>query len=370
MSDTYAGQTDELLINMGPQHPSTHGVLRVLLRLDGEIVLDADPDIGYLHSSLEKIGEAKTWQQFVPYTDRFDYLSAINNEFAFVRAVEKLLGVRVTERCEYIRVIMAELQRIASHLMYFTSMGLDTGAVTVYLHCFRDRERLIDLFEDATGQRLLYHYLRIGGVRNDLPHDFVARVRDFIDYFPARLQEYDNLLTRNRVFRGRMEGIATISREEAVRHGMSGPCLRACGVDHDLRKIIGYSVYPQFEFEVPVYDTCDAMARHLVRCDEMVQSLRILKQATDKLPDGETNVKVPRVIKPEPGAVYERIEGPRGEVGCYLISDGSDKPLRMRWRPPSYFNLQPLPQLMRGGYVADTVVAIASLDIMLGDIDK
>ncbi len=363
-------ETDELIVNMGPQHPSTHGVLRVVLHLDGEVVVDAIPDIGYLHSSLEKIGERLTWVQYLPYTDRYDYLSAINNEFAYVRAVEKLLGIQVTERCEVIRVIMAEMQRIASHLMYFSAMGLDVGAITVYLHCFRDRERLIDLFENTTGQRLLYHYLRIGGLRNDLPYDFVEGLRSFIQYFPARLKEYDNLLTKNRIFRARMEGIAKISPEKAIRYGMSGPCLRACGIAHDLRKVLGYGAYPQFDFDIPCHDGCDAMSRHLVRCEEMAESLRILEQAADKLPGGEVSVKVPRNLKPPAGAIYERVEGARGEVGCYLVSDGSDKPFRVRWRPPSHFNLQPLPELMRGGYVADTVIAIAALDIMLGDVDK
>ena len=370
--DTVAPElvSDQLIINMGPQHPSTHGVLRVVLTVDGERIVDADPDIGYLHSSMEKIGERKTWVQFLPYTDRFDYLSAINNEFAYVRAVERLLGIEVTERCDHIRVIMAEMQRSVSHLMYFTAMGLDVGAITVYMYCFRDRERLIDLFENTTGQRLLYHYFRIGGLRNDLALDFVEGLRAFIEYFPAKLREYNNLLTDNRIFRGRMEGVAVLAPELAVRYGQSGPCLRACGIAHDLRKTVGYSVYPQLEFDIPTYDTCDAVARHLVRCDEMVQSLRILEQALDKLPAGEVNVKMPRSIRPDPGAVYERVEGARGEVGCYVVSDGSEKPLRLKWRPPSYYNLQPLPELMRGGYVADGVVAIAALDIMLGDVDK
>lgn len=370
MSETHAGQTEELFVNMGPQHPSTHGVLRVVLRLDGELVKDADVHIGYLHSSLEKIGERKTWAQVLPYTDRFDYLSPITNEFAYVRAVERLLGIQVTERCEYIRVLFSEMQRIASHLMYFTAMGLDTGATTVYLHCFRDRERIVDLMEHATGQRLLYHYFRIGGLRNDLPVDFCDGVRDLIAYLPAKFREYESLLTKNRIFRARMEGMSYLPPERALSYGMCGPCLRACGFAHDLRKLLGYSVYPEFEFDIPVYDTCDAMARHLVRCDEMWQSLRIMEQALDKMPGGEVSVKVPRSIKPEPGTVNERIEGARGEVACYLVSDGSDKPLRMHWRPPSYYNLQPLPELMRGGYVADTVVAIAALDIMLGDVDK
>lgn len=370
MSQQHRGQTEELLINMGPQHPSTHGVLRVVLRLDGELVNDADVHVGYLHSSLEKIGEAKTWAQYVPYSDRFDYLSAITNEFAYVRAVEKLLGIQVTERCEYIRVIMAELQRIASHLMYLTAMGLDTGATTVYLHCFRDRERVVDVLENVTGQRLLYHYFRIGGLRNDLPADFADSIRDLLEYLPPKFKEYENLLTKNRIFRARMEGMSYLPPERAVSYGQCGPCLRACGFAHDLRKLLGYSAYPQFDFDIPVYDTCDAMARHLVRCDELIQSLRIVQQAVDKLPGGEINVKVPRNIKPEPGTVNERIEGARGEIGCYLVSDGGDKPARMHWRPASYYNLQPLPDLMRGGYVADTVVAIAALDIMLGDVDK
>lgn len=362
--------TEEILLNMGPQHPSTHGVLRVVLRLDGERVIDAQPDIGYLHSSLEKIGEQLTWAQYIPYTDRYDYLSPLTNELVYVRAVERLLGIEVTERCEYIRVMMAELQRLISHLMYFTAMGLDTGATTVYLHCFRDRERLSDLLEHVTGQRMLYNYLRIGGVRDDLPYDFAEELRSFLDYFPAKLREYNNLLTKNRIFRGRMENVAVLEPEMAIRYGQCGPCLRACGVAQDLRKTPGYSVYPEFDFDIPVFDTCDAMARHLVRCEEMVQSLRILEQALDKLPGGEVSVKVPRSIKPDPGVVYERVEGPRGEVACYLVSDGGEKPLRVHWRPPSYYNLQPLPELMRGGYVADTVIAIAALDIMLGDVDK
>lgn len=377
MADTDL-RTDELVVNMGPQHPSTHGVLRVVLRLDGETVLDADPDIGYLHSSLEKIAEANTWPAYVPYADRYDYLAAITNELAYVRAVEKLLGIEVTRRCEVVRVIVAELQRLASHLMYMTAMGLDVGATTVYLLCFRERERVVQMLEDASGQRLLYHYLRIGGLRNDLPAGFVDDLKAFIADFPGRLQELNNLLTHNRIFRGRMEGVAVIGPEQAVRYGMSGPCLRACGYDHDLRKVLGYGIYPELDFEVPVYSTCDAMARHLVRMDEMVQSIRILEQAIGRLPgrDPETgefppvSVKVPRVLKPEPGSVYERIEGPRGEVGCYAISTGAEKPARVHWRPPSYYNLQPLPVLMRGGYVADTVVAIAALDIMLGDVDK
>jgi NADH-quinone oxidoreductase subunit D len=370
--------TDELIVNMGPQHPSTHGVLRVVLRLDGETVLDADPDIGYLHSSLEKIAEANTWAAYVPYADRYDYLAAITNEFAYVRAVEKLLGIEVTRRCEVVRVICAELQRLASHLMYLTAMGLDVGATTVYLLAFRERERIVQMLEDASGQRLLYHYFRIGGLRNDLPAGFVEDLRAFLADFPGRLRELNNLLTHNRIFRGRMEGVAALPADRAVRYGMSGPCLRACGFEHDLRKLLGYSIYPELDFDIPVYDTCDAMARHLVRMDEMAESMRILEQGIRLLPgaDPETgefppvSVKVPRVLKPEPGSVFERIEGPRGEVGCYAISSGADKPSRIHWRPPSYYNLQPLPELMRGGYVADTVVAIAALDIMLGDVDK
>ncbi len=362
--------TEELLINMGPQHPSTHGVLRLVLTLDGERVVEAVPHIGYLHSSMEKIAEASTYQQYVPYADRYDYLNAMGNEFAYVRAVEKLCGIEVTPRCEYIRVIMAEMNRIASHLVYFGCLGLDSGAWTPFLYCFREREVVLQLFEDTSGQRLLYHYLRIGGLRNDLPAHFCDKLAEFLDYFPDRIKEYDDLLTYNVIFRNRLEGTGQLSQELCRRYSISGPNVRGSGIPYDVRRVVGYSIYPQLEFDIPTQEEGDAFARHLVRVEEMRQSVRILKQCLEKLPEGEINVKVPRKLKPVVGEVFERLESPRGELGCYLVSDGSEKPWRLHWRAPSFYNLQVLPELVRGAYVADIVIILGSIDIVLPDIDR
>lgn len=369
MEEPRVGTTEELLVNMGPQHPSTHGVLRVALRLDGEKVLGADPDIGYLHSSMEKIAERLDYRQYVSYTDRFDYLNAMGNEFCYVRAVERLAGLTVTPRCEYLRVIMAELNRIASHLLYFGAIGIDTGATTAFLHVFREREVIYDLFEWVSGQRLLYHYLRIGGVRNDLPDGWIELCHRLLDLLPGRFEEYDNLLTRNRIFVGRTRGIGVTSAEEALEYGLTGPCLRACGVAYDLRKLDAYSVYPELDFEVCVEEGGDCLARHLVRVREMRESVELVRQALEKLPEGEVNVAVPRKLKLE-GEVYERLEGPRGEVGCYLVADGSDKPWRLHWRAPSFYNLSALDLMGTGHWMADMVAIIASTDIVLGDVDR
>lgn len=370
MSEHEVGTTEELLVNMGPQHPSTHGVLRVALRLDGEKVLGADPDIGYLHSSMEKIAERLEYRQYVPYADRFDYLNAMGNEFCYVRTVERLAGITVTPRCEYIRVIMAELNRLASHLLYFASIGIDTGATTVFLHTFRERELILDLFEWVCGYRLLNHYLRIGGVRNDLPDGWTDRVYQLLELLPGRFEEYDNLLTRNRIFIGRTRDVGFISTDDALQYGLTGPCLRACGIPYDLRKLDGYSIYPELDFEVCVEEDGDSLARHLVRVREMRESVKLVRQALDKLPEGEVNVAVPRKLKPEAGEVYERVESPRGEVGCYLVADGTDKPWRMHWRAPSFYNLSALDTMSVGGWMADMVAIIASIDILLGDVDR
>ncbi|MBU0609041.1 MAG: NADH-quinone oxidoreductase subunit D [Armatimonadetes bacterium] len=370
MSDPTVGTTDELLVNMGPQHPSTHGVLRVALRLDGEKVLGADPDIGYLHSSMEKIAEALDYKQYVPYADRFDYLNAMGNELCYVRAVERLAGLTVTPRCEYLRVILAELNRLASHLLYFAAIGIDLGATTVFLYTFRERELILDLFEWISGQRLLYHFLRVGGMRNDLPDGWTDKVRQLLALLPERFEEYDDLLTRNRIFIGRTRGVGVISPEEALEYGMSGPCLRACGFPYDLRKLDGYSVYPELDFSVCVEEGGDCYARHLVRVAELRESVKLIGQALDQLPEGDVNVAVPRKLKPEAGEVYERVESPRGELGCYLVSDGSDKPWRMHWRAPSFYNLSALDTMCTGGWMADMVAVIASTDIVLGDVDR
>ncbi len=364
-------RTEELLVNMGPQHPSTHGVLRLVLTIDGETIVDCDPVIGYLHSSLEKIAERKTYRQYTTYTDRYDYLNSIGNNLVYVQAVERLMGIEVPPRCQYIRVIMAELNRLASHLLYFGTLGLDVGATTVFLHCFREREAIIDLMEHTTGQRLLYNYLRIGGLRNDLPPDFEDGLRHFLSYFPQRIEEYNDLLTRNRIFRARMEGVGVISAEKALEYGCSGPVIRGCGLPYDMRKIEGYAAYPEIEFDVPTQPYGDAMSRHLVRVEEMRQSVNILRQALDKLPKGPVRVeKMPRVIRPPEGEVFERVESPRGELGCYIKSDGSDKPERLHWRGPSFYNLQAFREMVRGHLVADVVAILASVDIVLADIDR
>jgi len=335
---------------MGPQHPSTHGVLRLVLTIDGERVVQAVPHIGYLHSSMEKIAEAKTYRQYMPFADRYDYLNAMGNELAYVRAVEKLCGIEVTPRCEYIRVIMAEMNRIASHLVYFGTLGLDTGSWSPFLYCFREREAIIQLFEDTSGQRLLYHYFRIGGLRNDLPSHFCDKLAEFLDYFP-----FPEAHARHRLPQpGAMSPLQCNRAEHpGSRHSLRYP---AGG------RLLGLSGAGSPEG--------DAYARHLVRVEEMRQSVRILKQCLEKLPEGEINVKVPRRLKPVVGEVYERVESPRGELACYLISDGSEKPWRLHWRAPSFYNLQVLPELLKGAYVADTVAILGSIDIVLPDVDR
>ncbi|MEN6303509.1 MAG: NADH-quinone oxidoreductase subunit D [Armatimonadia bacterium] len=370
MTEFTPGTSEERLVNMGPQHPSTHGVLRVALRLDGEKVLGADPDIGYLHSSMEKIAEKLEYRQYVSYSDRFDYLNAMGNEFCYVRAVERLLGVEVTPRCEHIRVIMAELNRIASHLLYFGAISLDTGATTPFLHTFRERELCLDLFEWASGQRLLYHYFRIGGLRNDLPDGWADKLYQVLDLLPQRFEEYDDLLTRNRIFVGRTRDVGAVSADQALSYGLTGPSLRACGVPYDLRKLDGYSIYPELDFEACVEQGGDCYSRHLVRTRELRESVKLIRQALDKLPEGEVNVPLPRKLKPEPGEVYERVESPRGEVACYLVSDGSEKPWRMHWRGPSFYNLSALDLMCTGHWMADVVAIIASTDIVLADVDR
>jgi NADH-quinone oxidoreductase subunit D len=363
-------RTEELLVNMGPQHPSTHGVLRLVLTIDGETVVDCDPVIGYLHSSLEKIAERKTFRQYTTYSDRYDYLNALGNNIVYCQAVERLLGLEVTPRCQYLRVIMAELNRLASHLIYFAAIGVDLGATTVFLHCFRERETIVNFLEHTTGQRLLYNYLRIGGLRNDLPPDFEDGVRHFLSYFPARIEEYNDLFTRNRILRARMEGIGVLSAEKALEYGCSGPVLRGSGLAYDMRRIEAYAAYPDLDFDIPTQPYGDCMSRHLVRVEEMRQSVRILQQALDKLPRGPISAKVPRVLKVPPGEVFERVESPRGELACYLQSDGTDKPYRLHWRGPSFYNLQAFREMVKGHLIADAVAILASIDIVLGDIDR
>lgn len=380
-------QTKELLVNMGPQHPSTHGVLRLMVKLDGETVTWCEPDVGYLHRCFEKLTESKTYPQVIPYTDRTDYLGAILNEMAYVQAVESLFSdaVVVPERAQYIRVLMAELQRIMSHLLALGSMAMDIGAVTPFLYCWRDREKMYTLFERITGTRQLYNYLRIGGVRNDLPPGIIGDPSDgedkadqtiwgFINYLENYVYpQWVNLVTNNRIFQWRTEGVGKLSAADAVTYGASGAVLRGSGVKWDLRKNLPYSIYDRFEFDVPVgKENGDCFDRWWVRQEEMIQSSRIVKQALQWLAEnpGETLGKVPRVMKPPKGEAFSRIEGARGEVACYVISDGGTNPYKVKWRSPCFVHLQLMPLLTVGHKIADVVAILGSIDIVLGEVDR
>lgn len=360
----------EIEINMGPQHPSTHGVLRVKLKLDGERVLDAECIIGYLHRGVEKISENRTYFKCIPYYDRTDYISAVANVYGFVLGVEKMAEIEIPERVQYIRIMMVEFNRIASHLLWLATHALDIGAMTVFLYCFREREEILKLFEALFGARLTTHAFRVGGLWKDLPPGFVEAARKFIDEFPKRVDEYEQLLTHNRIWLDRTKGIGVISAEEAIEWGLSGPPLRGSGVAYDLRKLRPYGGYDRFEFDIPAGKEGDTYDRYLVRIEEMRQSRRIIQQVLDRLPAGPARGKVPRVLKPAVGEYYSGIEGPRGELGYYIVSDGSTQPFRVRIRPPTFISLQALNRLVKGHLVADVVAIIGTLDIVLGEIDR
>ena len=361
---------EEMYVNMGPQHPSTHGVLRLMLKLDGEYITDCVPYIGYLHRCHEKIGENRNYTQIIPYTDRLDYLASMSMNFGYVLAVERLMGLKVPERAEYIRVILAELQRIASHLIWLGTFGLDLGNFTIFIYCFREREMVLDLFEAMSGQRLNYSFYRIGGLPMDFPETWVEDCRRFLEWFKPRLPEYDALMTDNILFQKRVQGVGILPTRTAVEYAASGPMLRGSGIPWDLRRNDPYSVYDRFEFDIPVYDSCDVWARYLVRRQEMAQSVRIVEQALAQLPAGEIQAKVPKTIKPPAGQVYARTESPRGELGFYLISDGSPKPYRYKVRSPAFVNLSVLPEMLKGCLVADCVAVLGSVDIVLGEVDR
>ncbi len=386
---------ETILLNMGPQHPSTHGVLRLLLELDGETVITVIPDIGFLHTGIEKNMEAKTYIKAEVMTDRLDYLNTMGNNLAYVMAIEKLTGLDVPPRAQGIRILFAELQRIASHLVWLGTHALDLAAMSVFLYCFREREFILDMMEMCSGQRMMTTYFRPGGLWRDVPVGFEEAVRDFIKIFPGRIAQYEDLLTDNPLFLERVKGLGVLSKEEALRWGVTGPMLRASGVDYDLRKARPYSGYEQYDFDVPIHTDGDTYARYVVRMEEMRQSLRIVEQALDKLPFGpvrsnnrkyvppprsELGVSMEAVIHhfklwtegftPPVGQVYSAVESPRGELGVYLVSDGSPKPYRVHWRTPSFNNLQILPMLSRGHLVADLVALIGTTDIVLGDVDR
>lgn len=386
---------ETMLLNMGPQHPSTHGVLRLLLELDGEIVVRCIPDIGYLHTGIEKNMEAKTYAKAEVMTDRLDYLNTVGNNLAYAMTVEKMLGLDVPVRAQSIRVILCELQRIASHLIWLGTSALDVAAMSTFLYCFREREMILDIFEMCSGQRMMTTYIRPGGLWRDVPVEFEAAVREFIRIFPRRVDEYESLLTRNPLFLDRTLGIGKISGEEALNWGMTGPPLRASGVNWDLRKARPYSGYEQYEFDVPTRSEGDVYARYLVRIEELRQSLKIVEQALNQMPFGPVRSNNHKVVPPPrsdigismealihhfklwtegfnvpKGATYQAVESPRGELGFYIVSDGGPKPYRIHVRTPSFDNLQALPVMAKGVLVADLVAIIGSIDIVLGDVDR
>lgn len=386
---------ETMLLNMGPQHPSTHGVLRLLLELDGETIVNCIPDIGFLHTGIEKNMEAKTYQKAEVMTDRLDYMNTMGNNLAYCMAVEKLVDLDVPPRAQALRVILVELQRIASHLVWLGTSGLDLAAMSMFLYCFREREQILDIFELVSGQRMMTTYIRPGGVWRDVPVEFEAAVRDFIKIFPKRIKEYETLLTKNPLFIDRMVDIGYLSKETALSYGVTGPMLRASGVDWDLRKVRPYLGYEQYDFDVPILHEGDTYARYLVRIEELRQSLRIVEQALNKLPMGpvrsdnrkfvppprsEIGTSMEALIHhfklwtegfPAPDAsIYSAVESPRGELGVLLAGDGGPKPRRVHMRTPSFDNLAVLPEIVKGTLVADLVAILASTDIVLGDIDR
>lgn len=361
---------EEMVLNMGPQHPSTHGVLRLVLHLDGELVVSVEPVLGYLHRGFEKLAESRTYLQYMAMISRLDYLSGFFMEWGYVRSVEALMGVRAPKRAEYIRVILGELNRIMSHQVAIGDFMLNLGAVTPFFWVFRDREDAMDLMEMATGQRMMYNYLRVGGVRWDLPDGFEAGCRKFISEFPARIDEYEALITDNEIFISRTLGMGIIKPYEALDYGISGPNARASGVDWDLRREVGYSVYPEFDFDVPLGQHGDCFDRYKCRIEEMRQSVKIIEQALDSICGGPVNIKLPPMLRPPAGDVYRAVETPRGEYGVYIVSNGGLRPWRLKLRDPTFSAISMIPKLTAGNKIADLVAIVGSLDLLMGGVDR
>jgi NADH-quinone oxidoreductase subunit D len=389
------GQDGTLILNMGPQHPSTHGVLRLILEIDGETIVRLRPEIGYLHTGIEKTCEAKFYQQVVPLTDRIDYLCPMTNNLCYCLAVEKLLGLEIPPKAQWMRVLMNELTRINSHLVWLGTHAMDIGAMTVFLYCFREREDILRLFEMVSGQRMMTSYFRIGGLALEPPLGFFEKVKKFADCFPGNVDEYENLLTGNPIFMMRTKGVAYLSMEDAITLGASGPTLRGSGVDIDLRRDAPYTGYEHFKFNVPVRTEGDVFARYLCRVQELRESIGMVQQALAGMPEGPVKADAPKVVLPDrekmktqmealiyhfkiitegfavpAGEVYQAIESPRGEMGYYIVSDGTAKPYRVHMRAPSYANLQTLAKMCEGQLIADVIAAIGSIDVILGDIDR
>jgi NADH-quinone oxidoreductase subunit D len=394
--ETVAGSANTMVLNMGPQHPSTHGVLRVVLELDGEIVLKARPVIGYLHTGIEKNMEAKTYSQAITMTDRIDYLAPLSNNLCYCLAVEKILGIEIPKRAQYIRVLLTEMTRIASHLVWLGTHAIDLGAMSVFLYTFREREEIMKIFEYVSGQRMMTSYFRIGGIALEPPPDWLDRIRRVIDALPAHIDEYEGLLTNNRIWLGRTKGVGIISAEDAIAMGASGPMLRGSGVPYDIRKAFPYSSYDEFDFDIQTQTAGDCFARYQVRVAEIRESIKIVRQAMEKVPaEGPIKATAPGIIAPSreemkssiegliyhfkiytegfappPGEVYQAIESPRGELGFFVSSDGSAHPYRVKVRAPSFTNLQTLPKLCEGRLIADVVACIGTTDIVLGEVDR
>lgn len=361
---------DEIILNMGPQHPSTHGVLRVKLKLDGEKVIGSECIIGYLHRGVEKIGENRPYTQFAPYVDRTDYVAAVSNGLGYCEAVEALLGAEVPPRARWVRTILTELQRIASHLLWLGTHALDIGAITPLFYTFREREEILKIFEKYCGARLTTHAFRIGGLLYETYDGFEEDVRRFCGGVDSRIAEYEELLTENRIWVDRTRNIGVLTAEQAIDLGVTGPVLRASGVKWDIRKAFPNAAYSEFDFDIPTGTNGDTYDRYLVRLEEMRQSRRIIMQAVESIPEGPIMARVGKVIKPPPGEVYHTIEAPKGELGYYIVSDGSIQPYRLRIRPPSFVNLQAFDKMVRGHLVADVVAIIGTLDIVLGEVDR
>jgi NADH-quinone oxidoreductase subunit D len=364
-------QTEPFVVNIGPVHPSTHGVFRMRTTLDGEVIVNMDPVFGYLHRGIEKLAEERTYGGCVPLTDRLDYLASMSNNMAYCLAVEKLAGIPVPERAEYIRVIMAELQRIASHLIAVGSFLNDCGAfMTPIVYMIREREKILDLFDMVCGQRLTYNYMRVGGVSQDIPEEFVPALKKFLKEMPGWINEYDRLLKQNEILLARSKGVGILTREMAINISASGPLLRGSGVEWDIRRADPYSVYDRFEFDIPTGTAGDCYDRYRVKVEEMRQSLRILEQALEGLPAGEVRSEVPHLVRPPAGEAYSHIEAPRGDLGFYLVSDGSIAPYRFHVRAPTLINLTALNDMMRGWKVADLIIIFGSIDICLAEVDR
>jgi NADH-quinone oxidoreductase subunit D len=361
---------EEMLLNVGPQHPSTHGVFRLVITIDGEIITDAQPVIGYLHRGTEKLSEDLQYTQIIPYTDRFDYVSAMLYNYAICHSVETMMGVEIPERAEYLRVITMELNRISSHLLWWGTFILDLGATSPFIYASRDREMILNLFNEICGGRLTFNYMRVGGVKWDAPEGWIQKVKEFVPYMREQLAGYHTLVSGNEIFLNRVRGVGTYTKEDAIAYSLSGVNIRSTGVKWDIRKDEPYSIYDRFDFDIPVRTEGDCLARYYCRLEEMEQSLRILEQAVEQIPSsGEILGKVPKVIKAPKGEVFTRVESTRGELGVYIYSDGKNKPYRIKWRRPSFYNLQILPKLLKGQNVSNLVAILGAIDIVLGEVD-